>query len=159
MLYLQQLKRIRPPLHWIRGSHESLSARSHLRSIRSLSRSILSNRVARWAAQTPAEVTSRLCAKDRKHYSAKSKPVQLLCDDFMHKVNTATVTEQDMTVAQFWEKEIGRSLRMASIGVLCRTAKSRSGSAISSCLFRKPICGHPAVQEEVAGAGRREDSV
>jgi integrase len=46
----------------------------------------------------------RLCAKDRKHYSAKSKPVQLLCDDFMRKVNTATVTEQDMTVAQFWEK-------------------------------------------------------
>ena len=44
------------------------------------------------------------CAKDRKHYSAKSKLRQLLCDDFMRKVNTATVTEQDMTVVSFWEK-------------------------------------------------------
>jgi integrase len=53
---------------------------------------------------TRVQKSHRLCAKDRKHYSAKSKPVQLLCDDFMRKVNTATVTQQDMTVAQFWEK-------------------------------------------------------
>jgi len=30
------------------------------------------------------------CAKDRKPYSGKSKLRQLLCDDFMRKVNTAT---------------------------------------------------------------------
>ncbi len=52
---------------------------------------------------TRVQKSHRLCAKDRKHYSAKSKPVQLLCDDFMRKVNTAAVTEQDMAVAQFWE--------------------------------------------------------
>ena len=40
-----------------------------------------------------SEVT-RLCAEDRRHYSAKSKPVQLLCDDDMRKVNTATVTDR-----------------------------------------------------------------
>ena len=48
----------------------------------------------------------RLCAKDRKRYSAKSKPVQLLCDDFMRNVNTETVTKQDMTVAQLWERAL-----------------------------------------------------
>jgi hypothetical protein len=35
---------------------------------------------------TRVQKSHRLCAKDRKHYSAKSKPVQLLCDDFMRKV-------------------------------------------------------------------------
>jgi hypothetical protein len=30
--------------------------------------------------------------------------VQLLCDDFMRRVNTATVAEQDMTVGTFWEE-------------------------------------------------------
>ncbi len=53
---------------------------------------------------TRVQKSHRLCAKDRKHYSPKSKPVQLLCDDLLRKVNTATVTEQDTTVAQFWEK-------------------------------------------------------
>lgn len=46
----------------------------------------------------------RLCAKDRKHYSEKSKPVRLLCDEFMRGVNTATLTEQDMTIGQFWQE-------------------------------------------------------
>src|ERR1017187_2264058 len=46
----------------------------------------------------------RALPKDRKHYPAKSKPVQLLCEDCMRKVNTATVPEPDMTGAQFWER-------------------------------------------------------
>jgi len=46
----------------------------------------------------------RLCSKDRTHYSTTCKQVKLLCADFMRKVNTATATEQDTTIADFWEK-------------------------------------------------------
>src|ERR1700745_1330794 len=49
--------------------------------------------------------SERLCAKDDKHYSAKSKPVQMLAVQVMQRVNALSgqPPKQEMTVSEFWE--------------------------------------------------------
>jgi integrase len=59
--------------------------------------------------------STRLCAKDNKHYSAKCKPVQQLAAQFMQRVNAlgGNMPQQDVSVVDFWEQTYKPHLQKA----------------------------------------------
>jgi len=59
----------------------------------------------RKAKAVRVQKSERLCAKDDRHHSAKSKPVQMLAAQVMQRVNALSgqPPKQEMTVVEFWE--------------------------------------------------------
>ncbi len=52
--------------------------------------------------------SQRLCDKSDKYYSKNAKAVKLLCNEFMHKINSQQASsrsiQQDMQIGDFWER-------------------------------------------------------
>ena len=113
-----------------------------------MARTILSNRATRRAARARAEIEAALCQGSRD-YSAKAKSVQLLRAAEMQRVNNATVTQQNMIIADRANLDSHRDT-VLRLRLPLHTSRRQAYQGLSNCdlLLRRHCSADEVVQIE-----------